>query len=99
MTTSPELGRGFTVVGVAPRGFVGAALSDHPPQIFLPLSMYRAAAPQASHDLLTDRGPWGRFDVIARLAPGATLERASAQAAEVAARLRAADPTISLRYD
>ncbi len=80
-------GRSFTVVGVAAPGFVGHEAGT-PVDIWVPLSMATEAAPEAITSL-DDRG-WRWLRVEGRLAPGAGLEAARAEAQLLAARLRAA---------
>jgi predicted permease len=65
-------GRPFTVVGVAPEGFRGTLPILDPP-IYAPLMMQRELLP--GFDFIEARGNnW--LNVVARLAPGATVERA-----------------------
>ena len=70
----------FTIVGVAPKGFTGIELSDV--DVWLPIA--------AANGLRFAKGPdWSTTHnsqwlyVIARLKPGATIERAEAQATAV----------------
>jgi putative ABC transport system permease protein len=77
---TPINGIALTVVGVAPAGFSGlSGRSD----IWIP----RAMAPQLTYsDYLTT--PQHFVNVVARLAPGETLERANAALATVGPRLK-----------
>ena len=70
-----------TVVGVLPKSFHFAPAEDA--DVWLPV---RPTQPQK------ERGYWHWLRAIARLAPGATLAGASADADRVAARIGAADP-------
>jgi len=69
--------RTLTIVGVAPRGFEGTTLGIHP-SVYVPISMTAEVDPffgPASR--LDDRRNYWVY-VFARLAPGATIERARA---------------------
>ena len=72
-------GTGFTITGVAPRGFRGMRSFGFWPELWVPLGMYRVAMP-ASPLLLVGRGP-GRMMVAGRMRPGA--DRAATEAAAV----------------
>jgi predicted permease len=82
-------GRPFTVVGIAPDAFVGAALGETA-DVWLPLA--RAAVARSSDGgLLTNRdSSW--LLVMGRLRDGVTMKGAQAAASAVAARLGAAYP-------
>src|SRR5689334_3532030 len=82
-------GRPFTVVGIAPDTFVGAALGETA-DVWLPIA--RAAVARSSDSgLLTNRdSSW--LLVMGRLRDGVTMTGAQAAASAVAARLRAAYP-------
>lgn len=75
-------GRLFTVVGVMPPSF---HFPDDDTQLWVPLGQAFVANPQAE----TNRGMYF-FNTVARLAPGATIERAMADVAVVAQRINAA---------
>jgi macrolide transport system ATP-binding/permease protein len=63
----------FTIVGVATRGFTGTD-TGHPADVWVPLAMQR----EVGRDLLTDaRTNW--LEIVGRLTPGASLDRASAE--------------------
>ncbi|HJU67900.1 MAG TPA: ABC transporter permease [Gemmatimonadaceae bacterium] len=75
--------RSFTIIGVAPKHFVGTDLGA--PALWLPLG----AAPLFGYDARMTRSRFVSWlSVVARLAPGVTRDqaRASAQAATLAAR-------------
>lgn len=77
-------GRTFTVVGVAPPDFAGTTLQS---ELWVPLAMI---GPEA----LQDRG--SRYlNVVARLAPGVSLEAARQDMASVAARLQETHPEVN----
>jgi len=76
--------RDFTVVGIAPPGFTGANL-DFPADIWLPLEQTMSG----------DRVFWTRaraLEVFARLAPGASPERAAAEAGTLLKRTITLEP-------
>jgi hypothetical protein len=76
-------GRAFTVIGVAPAGFHGTQLAAVP-DAWIPLSIAELLFGDAS--ILESRGSrW--LGMIGRLAPGATIERATTDVRTVAARL------------
>lgn len=70
---------GLTIIGVAPRGFIGETAGQRP-DIWIPLRMQRAIVPSA--DWLTEKPPekimW--LHVFGRLKSGVTLARANAEA-------------------
>ncbi len=67
-------GDGYTIIGVAPEGFTGVALTDV--DLFLPITTTKFDAGPAA---LTNRNySWVR--VVARLAPGVTIAQAQAEA-------------------
>ena len=78
-------GREFTVVGIAPEGFVGTRLFSFAPEVFVPLGLHAAVRPETA-GWLDDRGV-GWLNVIGRLRPGVSLDRAQAATAALAATL------------
>jgi len=80
-------GEAFTVVGVAPPGFIGA-MRLHAMNVWIPVTMIQRAAHIDSHDILRARGD-GWFRLIGRLAPGATVADAQRDLSTIAARLAA----------
>lgn len=81
-------GQRFSVIGVLPRGFRGPDATANP-DMWLPISMWREASPQfANEDMLGNRG-FSWLDVVARLAPGVSLEQASAELDALAVARRA----------
>ncbi len=78
----------FTVIGVAPSSFRGSydALGT---DLWVPLMTYDVVRPRG---LDIRRRTWGWLQATARLAPGASLEGASSEAATIAAALRAEYP-------
>lgn len=78
-------GRPFTVIGVMPEGFTGAGLSRV--DVWIPMSVRSTGITQ---DWPTSwNAQW--LDVIARLAPGVTIEEASAEAAALRRRAYTGD--------
>ena len=73
-------GKPAAVIGVTPREFRGTKLAVSP-DLFVPVTMIDALRPGA-FPVLSDSGAH-RFDVIARLKPGITLEQAAARIEEV----------------
>ena len=69
-------GRQFTIIGVAPPGFVGVELGENV-EVWVPMAMQRAAMPSMP-DLLTDRGA-GWLRVVGRLRHGSTAAQADAE--------------------
>ena len=83
-------GHPFTIVGVAPRGYEGLTLDrGRPPEVWIPIATFREAVPaMADFDYL---GLWGAHTVrlVARLAPGVSLERAQVAMDVAGVRARA----------
>jgi predicted permease len=75
-------GRPFTIIGVAPRGFTGAAFATNPYQLWLPMAMQGQVMPNQV-SLLTDANQsW--LSVVGRLRPGVTVAEADAEARVIA---------------
>ncbi|MGC1255533.1 MAG: ABC transporter permease [Candidatus Acidiferrales bacterium] len=79
----------FTIVGVAPRRFVGTILSDVP-DLWHPLSATTAISHQ-SYDWLADRTSHS-FSLIGRMKPGVTRQQALAEMQGLSRQLAAAYP-------
>jgi putative ABC transport system permease protein len=78
-------GQPFTIIGVAPRGFTGAAFATDPYQLWIPMAMQGAAMPRRA-GLLTDANQaWLR--VIGRLRDGVTAAQADAEARVIARQI------------
>ena len=75
-------GQGYTVLGVLPAGF---SVFDPNVDIWLPLALDPEDARSAGNRFL---------NVVARLRPGVSLERARAEMETVGSRLEAADPAL-----
>jgi predicted permease len=90
-------GQQFTVIGVAPAGFNGAA-TGRTFDLYVPAAMQALVRPprggysgEMNPDLLSKRGPrW--LDMIGRLKDGASIEQARAEMATLAAQLAQAYP-------
>jgi len=81
----------FTVIGVAPPGFIGA-MAPYPMEAWIPFAQGSAVSPVLSRwvDLESRRNDWLRL--VGRLVPGRDVAAAQADLAAVAARLEAVDP-------
>ncbi|HEX6629733.1 MAG TPA: ABC transporter permease, partial [Gemmatimonadaceae bacterium] len=85
-------GHAFTIVGVAPRGFVGA-MTLHPMELWIPLATDgRASPPLAAYGVELDDRATGLFRLIGRLAPGRSVEDARRELATTARWLAATQP-------
>lgn len=90
--TVPVNGVGVMIVGVTPPGFRGARLLGND-DVWMPISAQETMGHRPPRDLLALRGPGKTFNqVIARLAPDATVSEAEAQLDVIAARLAEAFP-------
>lgn len=86
--TIPLNARNFTVVGVAPEGFIGANVGLAP-DVWVPLMMQGDVYPGTDH--LKERGMrW--LDIIGRLKPGISVEQAKADVGQLAAQLTQENP-------
>jgi predicted permease len=87
----------FTIVGVTPEGFTGI---NHflPANYYVPVSMLPAIDAAMPGDLLDRRGG-GALDAIGRLKSGASVERASEEAALLARGLQRQYPATNARMD
>ncbi len=75
----------FTIVGVAPPGFLGVS-AIFGPDVWMPATMCERAFPAEFAGALTDRGK-PLFHAVARLRPDSNLQRAQAELGTVAAAL------------
>ena len=76
-------GRSVTLAGIAAGGFRGVFPAS-PVEIFVPVTVGAALAPELERDILSDEGA-ERFQVVARLASGVSMQTAEA-ALDTAAR-------------
>ena len=79
-------GSPFTVVGVAPQGFLGVS-AVFGPDVWLPATMAQQVLSFQMQDVLRDRGK-AFFQGVARLKPGITRSQAEASLDTVASALR-----------
>jgi len=90
-------GQNATIVGVAPRGFDGAATLS-PSDVFVPVTASAAMAPELANDVL--HAPHvRRFAALFCLAPGVTLDRAEAALDGITRRLDKDDPAAPPQQD
>ena len=81
-------GKPFTIIGVGPRGFTGAAFATNPFQLWMPMAMQGAGMPR-SPGLLTDSSQaW--LLVVGRLRDGVTADQADAEVRVIARQLNPA---------
>jgi predicted permease len=78
--------QGYTVVGVAPPEFKGLSILDRPPEVWVPAAMYRDLLKGPQAQWIDKRGTFV-FGGVARLAPGAGVEKVGARLAAFAHRL------------
>ena len=78
-------GQSVTLAGIAAGGFRGVFPAS-PAEIFVPVTVDAALAPELEGDILSDEGA-ERFQVVARLASGVSMQTAEA-ALDTAARAR-----------
>ena len=84
-------GRIFTIIGVAPPGFLGA-MTTHPMDVWIPITVAGGPAPALFDvDFTSRRESWLRL--VGRLAPGSTAADAQRDLAGIAARLASVHPT------
>jgi predicted permease len=78
-------GHPFTIVGVAPRGFIGTRLFTFIPDVWVPEAMQQTIAPAAGNDREGRDNRW--IELRGRLKPGVTREQAIAAMNVVARQL------------
>jgi putative ABC transport system permease protein len=83
-------GHPFTIVGVAPRGFIGATLLQFVPDVWVPVMMQQMIVPNYGNFLEGRANRW--LELRGRLKPGVTQEQAQAAMNVVARRLAAEYP-------
>jgi predicted permease len=78
-------GQPFTIIGVAPRGFTGAAFATNAYQLWMPMAMQGAAMPKGT-GLLTDANQaW--LHAVGRLQEGVAADEADAEVRVIAHQL------------
>ena len=86
-------GHVYTIIGVAPPGFIGA-MAPYPMELWIPLAtggLLSATLSGGGVDLTSRRSGWLRL--VGRLAPGKNVEDAQRELTGIAARLAAVYPT------
>jgi predicted permease len=86
-----------TIVGIGPRNFNGV-LADTPSELFVPITVPAALAPELAGDVLHQRNA-KEFLAMMCLAPGVSLESAEAALDAVTRRLDEQDPSLPARTD
>lgn len=81
----------YTVIGIAPPTFSGLRLGDSP-DVWVPLRGLLALYPNIVPTLFEDRGSRWMSGLVARLADGATIERARTELRAVSDQLTLEDP-------
>ena len=89
-------GRPFTVIGVAPRGFTGAAFATNPYQLWLPMAMLGAVMPGDGGRLTDATQRW--LHVVGRLRDGVTAGEADAEARVIARQMNSQTPAMDGRH-
>jgi predicted permease len=90
-------GQTATIVGITPKDFNGA-LSINPSELFVPITVPAALAPELANDVLHQRNA-REFMAMICLAPGITLGSAEAALDSITRRLDDQDPSAPLRAD
>jgi putative ABC transport system permease protein len=80
-------GHPFTIIGVAPRGFTGAAFATDPYQLWIPMALHGVAMPRGPSLLTDPKQAWLR--VVGRLRDGVRVAEADAEARVIARELNA----------
>jgi predicted permease len=83
-------GQGFTIIGVAPKGFQGTSVIGGP-DMWIPLSMHDQILTGFTKQLFNERRYLG-FNAVARLKEGVRQEQAKAELQAIAADLETAFP-------
>jgi predicted permease len=83
-------GQGFTIIGVAPKGFQGTTVIGGP-DMWIPMSMHDQILTGFSKSLFNERRFLG-FSAVARLKPGIRQEQAKAELQAIASDLEKAFP-------
>src|SRR3954453_4732126 len=86
--------QGFTVVGVAPPEFRGLSVLNTPPQIWVPIAMYRELTSGPAKKMVDNRGALA-FAAVARLKPGVSAGEAGLALKALATRLEREFPDVN----
>jgi predicted permease len=90
-------GQPATIVGITPKNFNGA-LSINPAELFVPITVPAALAPELVNDILHQRNA-REFLGLMCLAPGVTIESAEASLDAITRHLDELDPSVPPRAD
>ncbi|HXZ80690.1 MAG TPA: FtsX-like permease family protein, partial [Terriglobales bacterium] len=90
-------GQPATIVGITPKDFNGA-LSMNPAELFVPITVPAALAPELANDVLHQRNA-KEFLAMICLAPGVTIESAEIALDTLTRNLDAQDPSVPVRAD
>ena len=91
-------GQSVTIVGIAPRGFEGAFAAESAAELFVPVTVPAAVAPELANDVL-QRQNAREFLALAFLAPGVTLAQAESALDGVTRHLDVNDPSAPPQTD
>jgi len=91
-------GQAVTIVGIAPRGFEGAFAAESAAELFVPVTVSAAVAPELANDVLHRRNA-REFLALALLAPGVTPAQAESALDGVTRRLDLNDPSAPPQTD
>ncbi len=86
-----------TIVGITPKNFNGA-FSINPAELFVPITVPAALAPELANDVLHQRNA-KEFLAVMCLAPGVTIDSAEAGLDAITRRLDDQDPSLPARTD
>ena len=86
-----------TIVGITPKNFNGA-LAINPSELFVPITVPSALAPELANDVLHQRNA-KEFLAILCLAPGVTMESAETGLDAISRRLDEQDTSLPVRTD
>jgi macrolide transport system ATP-binding/permease protein len=86
-----------TIVGITPKNFNGA-LSMNPAELFVPVTVPAALAPELANDVLHQRNA-KEFLAMMCLVPGVTIDSAEAGLEAITRRLDEQDPSLPARID
>jgi len=84
-------GHPFTVVGVAPRGFVGVGL-ESVPEMWIPIVQQPLVDPEMATERPLETRSMSWLDIVGRLRPGVSVAAAQARLDVIAKRRAAAQP-------
>jgi len=90
-------GKNATIVGITPKDFIGLR-SDAPAELFVPITVPAALAPELANDVLHQRNA-REFQSIMCLAPGVTIDAAEVALDTVTRHLDEQGASLALRND